>query len=82
MAKPNVVQFKSLQKPQQKRPFRTAAPSHPLGPKGGGVQWSALVFECSPSGICDHDAADFDRLVASLNGLALDYCMRAAKEAA
>jgi hypothetical protein len=38
-------------------------------------------LECQPSGIGDHYAANFDRLVGRLNGLTLDCCELAAEDA-
>jgi hypothetical protein len=39
-------------------------------------------FECAPSGIRNHEAVNFDSLVARLNGLTLDCCELGAEEAA
>jgi hypothetical protein len=44
--------------------------------------WPMRRFEYLPSGIRDRDAANFDRLVARLNGLELNRCEPATSEAA
>lgn len=44
--------------------------------------WPMRRFECLPSGIRNHDTANFDSLIARLNGLTLDRCEPAGKQAA
>jgi hypothetical protein len=41
---------------------------------GAGIPGAGRRFESPSSGVSDHDAATFDRLIARLIGLMLDLC--------